>query len=281
MAQQIHFVTGKGGVGKSTCALGLALALRRQGHRTLLVELSERSYFKELLELPEVTYRPRAIAEGVELARWSGAECLREYAGHLIKVEALAQMFFAHEVSRSLIEIAPALKDLAILGKATSAHRRHGPPLPFDVMVLDSPATGHFLSMMRSPQGMSEAVRFGPMGEQTRSIAESLKDPRLCKYHVVTIPEEMAMAETEELVQGLRPIVGGAVSVILNRFQRIPENLPEGSVHPFFACLHDQKSRQEAALLRLKDIGVTSQVVPRVAGIEASDIAALVAEALR
>lgn len=275
MTQEIHFVTGKGGVGKSTCALALAAASSLRGRKTLLVELSERSYFRDFLKLPSVGYQPTSSGHGFDLARWSGAECLREYAGHLIKVDALAELFFSNNVSRSLIDIAPAVKELAILGKATSGPRGHGPASPHEVLIIDAPSTGHFLSLIRAPAGMAEAVRFGPMGEQSRSIMASLKDSALCHYHLVTLAEEMPVKETEELAAELRPLVGGAIRIVLNKIQNIPADLPPSDEHPFFAHLNSQKSRQEEAHVRMRSLDSSPRVIPT---ITESEPATLVAE---
>jgi anion-transporting ArsA/GET3 family ATPase len=268
MTREIHFVTGKGGVGKSTCALGLAAAASRAGRKTLLVELGDRSYFRDFLRLPAVGYAPTASGHGFDLAKWSGPECLREYAGHLIRVDTLAELFFSNNVSRSLIEIAPAVKELAVLGKATSGPRGHGPASPHEVLVIDAPSTGHFLALMRAPGGMAEAVRFGPMGEQSRSILASLRDPALCRYHLVTLAEEMPLKETEELAAELRPLVGGNIDVILNKVQKIPGDLPPAEAHPFFGFLRSQDLRQKQALERMRELSREPRQVPRIMAFE-------------
>ncbi|MEI7973142.1 MAG: ArsA-related P-loop ATPase, partial [Bdellovibrio sp.] len=120
---EIHFVTGKGGVGKTTVAGLLGLGFAAQGKATLVAELGESSALQILWDLPEISYSPRRIQRGLNLSRWSGSECLREYLQHLIKLESLTSLFFDNKVTRSLVNVAPALHELAILGKATS-----GPP---------------------------------------------------------------------------------------------------------------------------------------------------------
>lgn len=279
MTREIHFVTGKGGVGKSTCALGLASAASRSGRKTLLVELGERSYFRDFLRLSAVGYGPTPSGFGFDVARWSGPECLREYAGHLIKVDALAELFFRNNVSRSLIDIAPAVKELAVLGKATSGPRGHGPASPHEVLVIDAPSTGHFLALLRAPGGMAEAVRFGPMGEQSRAIQAALRDPGLCRYHLVTLAEEMPLKETEELAAELRPLVGGNIAVVLNKFQKIPADVPPAANHPFFAFLRAQELRQEQALVRMRELGGEPRRVPRIMSVEPATVVTQVAGA--
>lgn len=216
LKQEIIFVTGKGGVGKSAVAAGIALAKAKSGKSTLLVELGNQSFYKDYFNLPHVGYQPVSLQEPgqqaakgqLDVALWSGAECLKEYARHLLKVEALYQLFFENPVSRSLINVAPALPELSILGKITSHPRQVGPPLNYDCLVIDAYSTGHFLALLRAPVGMAAAVRFGPMGEQSKSIDRVIKDSDHCSYYVVSIPEEMPVLEAMELNQELKKLIG-------------------------------------------------------------------------
>lgn len=228
MKQEIHFVTGKGGVGKSVIAAALALKLSQSGKKTLLVELGDQSFFKDFFGLPEVGFQPVDLRPNLSLALWTGETCLREYARHLIKVESLAKLFFENAVMKAFINVAPALPELAILGKVTSGPRRHGPPLPFDCLVVDAFATGHFIALLEAPKGMAEAVQFGPMGEQSRSIEASIKNPDICKYHVVTLPEELPMKEAAELLERLKQEFSISAELVVNKM--LETSIPEASL---------------------------------------------------
>lgn len=221
MKQEIHFVTGKGGVGKSVIAAALALKKSKEGLRVLLVELGNQSFFKDFFALPEVGYKPTPLKENLSVALWSGESALQEYARHLIKVESLAKLFFENSVMRAFINVAPGLPELAILGKVTSGPRKHGPPLPFDCIVVDAFATGHFLALLKAPKGMAQAVQVGPMGEQSRSIDAHIRDSNLCSYHVVTLPEELPMKEASELLRDLEKEFAISAELIVNKLLQI------------------------------------------------------------
>ncbi len=213
----LHFVTGKGGVGKSTVAAALALSLAKAGKKCLLVELGNQSFYKDYFELDEVGYFPKSLKPGLDIALWSGPECLKEYARHLLKIESLYKLFFENPVTRSLVNIAPALPELAILGKITSGPPRNvGPAMPYDCLVIDAYATGHFLALLRAPLGMSKAVRFGPMSEQSRSIHEIICSAAQSHYYVVSLPEELPVTEALELSKSLESQVGFRPIQILN-----------------------------------------------------------------
>lgn len=218
MNSEIHFVTGKGGVGKSTVAAALALKKAKSGIRTLLVEIGDQSFYKDYFQLSEVGFSPVKIQENFSVALWTGQNCLREYIIHLIKTETLYKLFFENAVMKAFVNVAPALPELAIMGKATSGLRHHGPPLPYDCIIVDCYATGHFMALMGAAEGMAKAVKFGPMGEQSRSIDKVLRDASLCHYHIVCLPEELPMRETEELYEELKKHFGVNARLILNKF---------------------------------------------------------------
>lgn len=259
MGQQIHFVTGKGGVGKSMVALAMAQSAAEKGLKTLLVELGDHSFYQDLLNSElgsqKVGFQPVSLGANIDIALWTGAECLREYAKHLIKVEALARLFFENPVTRSLINVAPALSELAIMGKLTSTYRRHGPPLLYDLIVVDGFATGHFLSLMRASRGMAEAIQFGPMGEQSRSIDAALSNKDLCSYTVVTLPEELPLKEAVELQQQLKAEFLIESQLVVNRYLRLPvseadlaEKYQQSSLKVFADYLLFQEQKQETAM---------------------------------
>lgn len=255
--QEIIFVTGKGGVGKSAVAAALALKKSRQGMKTLLVELGSHSFFKDYFSLPEVGFQPIQIKENLDVALWSGPECLKEYAKYLLKVESLYKLFFENSVTRSLINVAPGLSELAIMGKVTSGPRKVGPSLDYDCLVVDSYATGHFLALVKAPQGMAEAINFGPMGEQSRSIVKVLKDPLQCQYVVVSIPEELPVQEAIELDKSIENLVGIKTLHVMNKVWPLTDEILKSvtqnqAVLKLQGSLEKQNYRQKQHEVNLK-----------------------------
>ena len=217
MVKKAHFVTGKGGVGKSLIAAVLARALSLKSQQILLAELSESSFYQDFFSLPAINYKPTAWIQNVDICQWSGSDCLKEYALYLLKIERIYKLFFENPVTRSLVQVAPGLQELAILGKVTSSPRKQGPPMRYDQIVVDSFATGHFLSLMQAPRGMAEAVQFGPMGVQSRSIDTYFRNPDFTEIHVVTTSEELPITETLELCASIKEFFSITPKVYLNR----------------------------------------------------------------
>ena len=199
------------------------------GKKTLLVELGDQSFFQDYLTLESISYQPRSYKGLFDVALWSGTTCLREYALHLLKIKKIYELFFENPVSRTLMQVAPGLSELAILGKATSGPRKIGPKVLYDCFVIDAYSTGHFLALLKAPIGMSEAFKLGPMADQSRGILKVLRDPDLCHYHIVCLPEELPAQESIELGQELREIVKMPASLWLNKWIAYPGELsPSG-----------------------------------------------------
>lgn len=250
---EIHFVSGKGGVGKSVVAASLARRKTSQGRRTLLIELGEQSYFQGLFPQLHIGHKPSVLPDLFDLALWSGLSCFHEYARHLLPVESLYKLIFENQVAASLVNAAPGLAELSILGKVTSGHRKVGPPLPYDVLIVDAYSSGHFLSLIKAPFGFAEAISVGPMGEQTRGIIQLLKDAEQTTYWLVTQGEEMMVAETEELSRELQKWTGVPPKLVLNKCLSRPEGPPPSDL--FGKSLSDYFQDLDRAQARLSSIG--------------------------
>jgi anion-transporting ArsA/GET3 family ATPase len=263
-------VTGKGGVGKSVVSAALALNFARQGYRTLLVELGEESFFQGFFGLPSVRFKASATLgqrfnpeAPLSVALWSGSQCLLDYALYLLKFEGLVKLFFENPISRALINVAPGLEELAVLGKATSGPPRNvGPKLDFDRIVLDCFSTGHFITLIRAPQALGEAIRFGPMGEQSRAIFASICDVKLTQFHVVSLPEDLPTRESIELMSEILRLTGQQCNLFLNRFENLPrvEGLSPESVL-IYADLQRRDKQQKAILTQLKQAHPQNEVL--------------------
>ena len=188
----IYLVTGKGGVGKSTVASALAKKKVAEGEKVLLVELGDTSYNRLVFE-KEIGYQPVSIEKNLDAALWNGESCLKEFISYFIRLSRVVDLFFENKIMKTFVQAAPAIKELAVLGKLTSSNRSYGPPMDYTSIVVDCFSTGHFMSLMRVPRGISEAIRMGPMGVQSRNINNVLKDKRMCKVIVVCLAEDLPL----------------------------------------------------------------------------------------
>jgi anion-transporting ArsA/GET3 family ATPase len=223
----IHLVSGKGGVGKSLFSLALARFLQSQNQKVLLVELGDYSFYSDLLQEPSLGYKPQLLPlYQLHIACWNGRSALSEYVLHLLKIESLHRLFFENPITTSLVDAAPGLKELAILGKITSGSPRYvGPPLDYQCLVVDAFSSGHFLSLLKSPQAMAQTFKKGPMGEQSRSILSSIQSPEITSLHLVTLPEELPHEETQELLENLKTVTPLKPTLWMNKWMTYPKTL--------------------------------------------------------
>ena len=289
--QKILFVSGKGGVGKSVIAAGVARREASAGKRVLLVEIGDNSYYRDFFQLSEVGAEPTRLAEyGFDLAMWSGETCLREYVLFYLRLERLYHIFFENKVMRSLVNVAPGLNEIAILGKITSGIRKVGPPLEYDLIVVDCYATGHALALFEAPRGMHQAIGFGPMGHHSREIDAVIRDPKLTAYWAVTLLEEMPVIETLEFRERLQKELGASALIVANKVLEAPVGKAElralidaepAGLGEFARYLESILTRQEHYLSQLSAARVPFVEVPLLLTNDADVLIGEVREALR
>lgn len=202
MAEQIKFVTGKGGVGKTTIAVSFARQFALAGKKCLLVELEGSSGLEQNLGV-ELSQKPKQLPDGFWAARYEALPTLKELVRHYTKSETLSRLFLSPPVMRDFLVSAPGLKELALLGKITSSVRKFGPAMDFDVIVVDAFSTGHLLALLDAPAGMGQAFNFGPMGEQSRSMVEAVQNQQITEFIVVGLSRKLVHQETQEFMEQL------------------------------------------------------------------------------
>lgn len=260
--KEIHFVTGKGGVGKSTAALLLALESAKAGKKVLLAEIGDRSFFKHFLSKP-IHYQPLEVYSQLEIAHWSAEECLKSYALSLLKVEALYRLFFENPVTRSLIQVAPSLAELAVTGQITSSPRNHGPHGDHEVLIVDAYASGHFLNLIRAPEAMGETIQLGPMGQQSREIHQVFQKSGLCHLHIVTTPEELPLSEAFELNDSIKKNFQWPTEFILNRYLDSKLDYTKIQTQEIMQkAIHDKLKAQIQAVQMIQKLKLSARKIP-------------------
>ncbi len=255
--QKIHFFTGKGGVGKSVVSAGYAWSKARHSKQNiLLTELSDDSTFEDNLKVQK-------LAKNLSISHWNAYTCLEEYASSLLRSSTLSKLFLNNAISKALINVAPGLEELAILGKATSGPRDHGPQMSYDEIFIDAFAAGHFLNLMQAPQAFAEMFSFGPMGTQSQSINQWIKNPDFSHVHIVTNSDELSISECIELHKSLSRL-GISSNFIFNKFVNTEnilfKKLPV-KTRAFFQNIHQQ---QAEALGSLKKTKASVEFIPQI-----------------
>src|SRR5881396_805241 len=205
LERRLHFVVGKGGVGKTTVTAALALLLARRGRRTLAVEMEVAGRLPAVLGARGGGYTPTEVVPGLHVLGVEGGAALAEYLGLIIPVKRLLQSIFASKIYQYFVAAAPGLKELMTVGKIWyEATRREGGRPAWDAVVVDAPATGHSLQYLRMPQAARETFGAGLVQREAAKVVDLLRDARTTAVHLVTLAEEMPVAETLETYAQLK-----------------------------------------------------------------------------
>lgn len=220
LARRLIFVSGKGGVGKSSVAAALALAARRRGRRVLLAEIDAPRSLGRTLAGVSAGPEEAELMPGLWLVNMSPRTVMDEYVRHVVKLDWVARRILESPIYDRFIAAAPGLKELITLGKLMvmdEARARRGPGPRWDTIVVDAPATGHGLALLKVPLAASEAVPVGPVGHNARRVLALLRDRARATLVIVALPEEMAVVEAEQFYRMARDEVRLDVgAVVLN-----------------------------------------------------------------
>jgi anion-transporting ArsA/GET3 family ATPase len=199
------FVTGKGGVGKTTVTAALATALAARGLRVLVTACGARERLSTLLGAPALTPLITELKPGISGVRLVSEVALREYGAMKLKNRVLVNAIFDSKYVSGFLTGTPGLKEWSLLGKAwyhATEQDPDGRPR-FDVVLFDAPATGHGLDMLRVPKVIVDIAPPGVLRSDAERAWEMFRDPARSGVVVVTLPEEMPTNETLELCAAL------------------------------------------------------------------------------
>src|SRR3954452_571208 len=239
-------VTGKGGVGKSTVAAALALAAARDGRRVAVGELGGHARVAGLLRGSGIDTLTVDVHHA--LTEWLATQLPRRLADLLMRSGAFASLVAAAPGGAELIAITK-------LWELVQRRRWTRGAEPYDLVIVDAPASGHGAALLRAPRTFADIARVGPIGSQAREVADFLK--RDAGFVIVTMPAELPVSETLALQRQLPDVdLIVAHAVLQRRFEAADVKKLQGLNHggPAAAAVaHAGRARaQQGQLARLR-----------------------------
>jgi arsenite-transporting ATPase len=238
---------GKGGVGKTSCAAASALHLAQRGRRTLLFS-TDPAHSLSNSWAQAFTGTVRAVrgvpnlqaleinAEAV-MAAWK-----REYGEELVELFTTSTILDAEDAGSLLALPVPGMDELMGLKAMMDLMdaREH------EVYVVDTAPTGHTLRLLAMPEVIDRWIKAAArmrwkyrymvtrfsgkafedrvdrflldLKRAVRRVNDVLRDAARTEFVVVTIPETMAVLQTQELVAALRAHRIPSRNAVVNRF---------------------------------------------------------------
>ncbi|MBV9817962.1 MAG: ArsA family ATPase [Solirubrobacterales bacterium] len=248
LRHRLIFVTGKGGVGKSTVATALGLVAVRRGRRTIVAELASQSRARAAFHESGATFEEVQLADGLFTISIDPELAMEEYLR--VKTGSVGQALGSSRLFQALAMATPGMRELLSMGKVwelAQLQRRTSGADVYDLVIVDSPATGHGAGLLRTPQTFAEIARVGPIAHQARTIAATIADREFTAVAAVAIAEEMPVSETLWLRDALARDGMGLDAVIVNA--RLPERFAERDRAPLAQARDRARSPLVAAAL--------------------------------
>ncbi|HYP75966.1 MAG TPA: ArsA family ATPase [Polyangiaceae bacterium] len=268
------FITGKGGVGKTTVTAALARSLSARGLRVLVTVCGAKERLSTLLGAVPLGSEISQLAPNIWGVQLVSEVALREYGMMKLKNRVLVDAIFDSKYVAGFLNGTPGMKEWSLLGKAWfhSTEEEQGRPR-FDVVLFDAPATGHGLDMLRVPKVIVELAPPGVLRSDAERAWEMFRDPARSGVVVVTLPEEMPTNESLELCAALKdeltlpiceivvnsllpPLFSSTEASALERLTILDQSAPERAVLSSGVRRAARERIQDESLRRLSVLGV-------------------------
>lgn len=180
---RLYIFTGKGGVGKTTLAMAFTKYLQRTG-----VNVKYNCFHQN----PEIALEAAIGLPTIEINIDMSAEI---YIGRKLNSTTIASWIMKTHFFKSLFQMIPGLGHMILFGHLIDELEKD----PSLVVVLDSPASGHALTMFESTSNFKAIFKNGLVVKDIDKMQNFLSGPNNLKTHVVTLATELSLTEAMDL----------------------------------------------------------------------------------
>jgi len=212
---KIVIFCGKGGVGKTTLSLSLALRAAEGGKKVVLVSSHPLPELAVAVSLEGMTAKYPNAARNLFVVHLDPKELLADVVRNNFPNQWVADAVLNSQIYHNLIEVAPGLKEFQFLARLQQLAERTASGGPdYDLLLWDAPSSGHFLSTLHSARNF-ETFLTGPLATAGADLARFFSNTSNITLLPVTTLEEMAIEETVEMCAKLQAEFAIKASAIL------------------------------------------------------------------
>jgi anion-transporting ArsA/GET3 family ATPase len=193
------------------------MAGARRGKRTIVCEVGEQDRLSRLFQSEGVGGDETNLSDKLWATSIDPQAALKEWLGTQVG-GTLARVLNSASAFQYFVAAAPGAKELVTITKVWELgqdSRWDKRASGYDLVVVDAPASGHGVSMLRTPKTFKDVARVGPIHKQSDRVWSWLTDGRRTGYMAVALPEEMPVTETLELDRTLAEQVGRRLDVVV------------------------------------------------------------------
>lgn len=208
--KRLYIITGKGGVGKTTMSLALCKKLNDLGHPVRYTFFQNSSLSKDSKEFNQG--QKLATKLGVDIFPLNLNQCAGKYIAKKLGSKTISSWIIKTPFFKSLVNMIPGFSYLIFLGQILE-DLNNDPKL---IVVLDSPSSGHALTMLEATKNFKDIFKSGAVFDDTNKMLNKLYEPNFTQIHILGLPTQMAIHESIELKEQIREIRETPVDIICN-----------------------------------------------------------------
>ncbi len=213
MGAPVTFVTGKGGVGKTTLASLLSREAHSHGERTLFISLNRDTQSDHILGLFEENNENdifRSQNFGFDVCIVTPSSALANYLSAK-KMGSITNKLKKIGLLDLVANMVPGMRELLILGDIRSKAESKR----WDRIIVDAPSTGHARSLFNFHENTLTIANAGVVKTQSDSAREFLKNPDTTQVVIATLDHAMPLSEAREFVFELEDDLGMNIAAII------------------------------------------------------------------
>lgn len=197
LSHRLLMVTGKGGTGKTTLSAAIGRLAADRGRKTVVVEIDvQRPSLGTIYGVPS-KYQPVTVARNLAICNLDWHNALEEWLERTVPGQRVVKLILHNPIVSTFLDATPGAREVVILSKIATLTEH------YDMVVVDMPASGHALGVLRVPTLATRLMAAGPIRKRAEELL-SLFGRKDVGLVLVALPEEMVVNETVETWNNVR-----------------------------------------------------------------------------